>query len=179
LGDFGRLSGLPDGLFPNPKYPYGYILEALESKMLVIFVALWNVLEPLVMFNGQVGIFCGRFGNILPVLVCCTKKNLATLVAFGKIYLQKRLVTLLHQKSQPSTMHSCLQSAGHKVFFSIVKSFAFSESPHFFEDDLLLLIFVALRSVLPFGIHAFIVLNSNLTLGVVQESVVPCCFCYM
>jgi hypothetical protein len=44
----------------------------------VYFTAIWYIL-------GQFGIFCGYFG-IFPVLVCCTKKNLATL-CFNEINL--------------------------------------------------------------------------------------------
>jgi hypothetical protein len=37
----------------------------------VYFTAIWYILWPF-------GIFSGHFGIFFPVLVCCTKKNLAT-----------------------------------------------------------------------------------------------------
>jgi hypothetical protein len=39
-----------------------------------------NILMPFGAFNGQFGIFCGHLVFIFPILVCSTKKNLATLV---------------------------------------------------------------------------------------------------
>jgi hypothetical protein len=38
-----------------------------------LFSAIWYILWPF-------GIFCGHFGIFFPILVCCTKKNLATLL---------------------------------------------------------------------------------------------------
>jgi hypothetical protein len=41
---------------------------------LVYFMAIWSILWPF-------GLFCGYLLRVLfPILVCCTKKNLATLV---------------------------------------------------------------------------------------------------
>jgi hypothetical protein len=46
------------------------------------FMTIWSILRP-------IGIFYGHFVHfvvvwyIFPVLVCCTKKNLATLIFFG------------------------------------------------------------------------------------------------
>jgi hypothetical protein len=48
----------------------------------VYFMATLSFLRP----NGKhilipFGTFCGHFGILIPVLVCCTKKNLATLAS--------------------------------------------------------------------------------------------------
>jgi hypothetical protein len=67
---------LPDGLFPNQKSPFGHILEASESKVLVNFAALWNVLQPLGMFNGQVGIFCNQLVIFCPFWYVAPRKIL-------------------------------------------------------------------------------------------------------
>jgi hypothetical protein len=55
--------------------------------MFVYFLAIWYLLWPYGIFYGNlVYIFYGhmvcfpRFGTFLPVLVCCTNKNLATLL---------------------------------------------------------------------------------------------------
>jgi hypothetical protein len=44
---------------------------------LVYFTAIWNILWPF-------GIFCGHLGKFVPVLVCCTKKYLATLFGMSR-----------------------------------------------------------------------------------------------
>jgi hypothetical protein len=87
LGDFfhnltlSRWSraGLPDGIFYSQNPNLCIFWRVIQWKMLVYFMAIWSILQPF-------GIFC-FFGYILwwfrifpPVLVCCTKKNLATLV---------------------------------------------------------------------------------------------------
>jgi phosphotransferase system glucose/maltose/N-acetylglucosamine-specific IIC component len=56
---FGCGTGLPDGIFSN-KNPYlGKFWRVFQWNALVYFVAIWYI------FN---------------VLICCTKKNLATLL---------------------------------------------------------------------------------------------------
>jgi hypothetical protein len=82
----GFKSGLPDGIFSNQKYQFGYILRGLSMHDVGIFYgrlvylpAIWYILLPF-------GIFCDNLVNcmviwiILPVLICCTEKNLATQV---------------------------------------------------------------------------------------------------
>jgi hypothetical protein len=41
-------SGLPDGLFSNQKYQFGYILEGLGMKMTV-----WNIVRPFGITYGR------------------------------------------------------------------------------------------------------------------------------
>jgi hypothetical protein len=56
------------------KIPYlGKFWRALEWKMLINFMAIWNILW---LFHDHLV----HFVFIFPVLVSCTKKNLATLV---------------------------------------------------------------------------------------------------
>jgi hypothetical protein len=50
----------------------GKFWRILECKMLVYFVSIWSILRPW-------EIFYGRLVYFPPVLVCCTKKNLAAL----------------------------------------------------------------------------------------------------
>jgi hypothetical protein len=80
--------GLPDGMFSNPKiqilvyfgepwngkcwYSYGH-LEYLTSIWYMYIVAIWYILW--------------SFGIYFTVLVCCTQKNLATLVDTVYLYL--------------------------------------------------------------------------------------------
>jgi hypothetical protein len=66
-------AGLPDGLFSNQKSKFGKILEGFAMEDVGIFYghfvnfpAIWYIIWP--------------SGIIFTVLVCCTKKNLATLV---------------------------------------------------------------------------------------------------
>jgi hypothetical protein len=73
-------SGLPDGLFSNQKSQFGQILEGLRWENVAIF---YGHLE--YVFDGHLGYFMTlwyilcSFGKFFPVLVPCTKKNLATL----------------------------------------------------------------------------------------------------
>jgi hypothetical protein len=62
--------GLPHGVFFNPCL--GKFWRVLQWKMLVYFTAIWYTSWTL---KICLGVFCKFF----PVLVCCTKKNLATL----------------------------------------------------------------------------------------------------
>jgi hypothetical protein len=71
--------GLPDGIFSNQKSQFGSILEDLAKEDVDTFYCHLVYLRPF-------GIFCCDLVNfmvilcIFPVLVCCTKKNLATLI---------------------------------------------------------------------------------------------------
>jgi hypothetical protein len=49
----GSTSGLPDGLFSNQNRNLGKFWRALEYKMLVYIMTIWNILWPY-------GIICGR-----------------------------------------------------------------------------------------------------------------------
>jgi hypothetical protein len=80
LGSFGSPSGHPgrhrpglqDGLFSNQKSKFGYILEALECKMLLYFITIWNYFTALWYNVWPLGIVCGhlvyfsRFGIFGP-----------------------------------------------------------------------------------------------------------------
>jgi hypothetical protein len=54
----------------------------MEWKMLVYiyFMDIWNILRPFGTFNGSLVYFEVTRYMFFPVLVCCTKNNLATLV---------------------------------------------------------------------------------------------------
>jgi hypothetical protein len=73
--NFDVRTGLPDGLFSNQKSQFGKILEGLILENVV----------PFGIFYGHLGYFMTiwytlcSFGTFFPVLVSCTKKNLATL----------------------------------------------------------------------------------------------------
>jgi hypothetical protein len=56
----------------------GRFWSVLQRKMSVNFNAIWSILWPF-------DIFCGHFGIFFPVLVCCTKKNLATLLRLSAV----------------------------------------------------------------------------------------------
>jgi hypothetical protein len=78
LGWYNSLTGLPDGLFSNQKSKFGSILEGLRLENVDIFYGhmeyftdIWDILWLCVHF-----VF---IWYIFPVLVSCTKKNLATL----------------------------------------------------------------------------------------------------
>jgi hypothetical protein len=47
---------------------------------LVHFTAISYILWPFGVFCGHFGVFCGHFDIFFPILVCRTKKNLATLL---------------------------------------------------------------------------------------------------
>jgi hypothetical protein len=75
--------GMPDGIFSNEKSKFGKILEGLAMEDVGIFyahlkylIAIWYILWPF-------GPICCHFGIFFPVVVYCTKKNLATLLRTG------------------------------------------------------------------------------------------------
>jgi hypothetical protein len=82
---------LPGAVFAYQKSQFGYIVAGLVIEYdgifyghLVCFVVIWYILWPFGMLCGQLVYFMAiwyvlwTFGIFLPVLVCCTKKNLAT-----------------------------------------------------------------------------------------------------
>jgi hypothetical protein len=80
---------LPDGLFSNQKSQFRQVWECFAMKdvgkfyvNLVFFTAISYIVWPF-------GIFCGNFGNYFPVLVCCTTKNLATLLCTWGQFFEK------------------------------------------------------------------------------------------
>jgi hypothetical protein len=56
----------------------GKFWRALEWKMLVHFMTIWNILRPFDVINGRLVWFVVIW-YIFPVLVCLDTKNLATL----------------------------------------------------------------------------------------------------
>jgi hypothetical protein len=68
---------------------YGYVFGNLYGY-LEYFKDIWDILWPY-------GTFCVYLVHFCPVLVTCTKKNLATLVSFQKISVRKRLGSLSNQ----------------------------------------------------------------------------------
>jgi hypothetical protein len=55
----------------------GKFWRFLQWKMLVYLMAIWSIFRPFGIVYGHL-VYFPRFGYILPVLVCCDKKNLAT-----------------------------------------------------------------------------------------------------
>jgi hypothetical protein len=71
----------------------GKFLRALDGKMLIYFMAIWNILRPF-------GKFCDHLVHfvliwyIFPFLVSCTNKNLATLCSvFDRLGLSGKSVS--------------------------------------------------------------------------------------
>jgi hypothetical protein len=71
----------------------GKFWRALDWKMLIYFMAIWNILMIFGIFYDHLehfvfiwyilcsfGTFCVHLVHFVPVLVSCTKKNMATLV---------------------------------------------------------------------------------------------------
>jgi hypothetical protein len=68
-------------VFSNQQYQIGYILEGLEMTNLVYFMAIWNLYVSITILVCCTAIlyFCGHADILFHILVCSTKKNLATL----------------------------------------------------------------------------------------------------
>jgi hypothetical protein len=56
----------------------GKFRRVLQWKMLVYFMDIWSTFRACVIFYGHL-VYVPSFWYILPILVCCNKKNLATL----------------------------------------------------------------------------------------------------
>jgi hypothetical protein len=69
--------------FPTKNPNLGKFLRALDKKMLIYFMAIWNILRTFGKFYDHLVHFL-FIGLFFPLLVSCTKKNLATLVARPK-----------------------------------------------------------------------------------------------
>jgi hypothetical protein len=70
--------GLPDGIFSNQKSQSGKILEGTSMKDIGTFYGHFIYFHLVCMYCGHLVYFM-VIRNIFPVLVCCTRKNLATL----------------------------------------------------------------------------------------------------
>jgi hypothetical protein len=72
----------------------GKFWRVLQWKILVYFMAIWSTFQPFDIFHG-LWVYFPPFWYILPVLVCCTKKNLATLDPCGEKITTKRALGLV------------------------------------------------------------------------------------
>jgi hypothetical protein len=70
---------LPDGSFSNQKSQFGKIFQGLRLENIDIF---YGHLECF-MDIGDIGDILFSFGTFFPVLVSCSKENLATLVGIA------------------------------------------------------------------------------------------------
>jgi hypothetical protein len=61
-------SGLPDGIFPNQKSHFGYILEDLAMEDVGAFMAIWSIMLPF-------GICYGYLVYFLPFWYVVPKKS--------------------------------------------------------------------------------------------------------
>jgi hypothetical protein len=78
FGLFSSLgSGMPDGVFSNQKSKFWEIL-GLAMEDVVYFMDTWSVFMAIWYILWTFGIFCGNLVYFPRMLVCCTKKNLAT-----------------------------------------------------------------------------------------------------
>jgi hypothetical protein len=70
---------LPDGFFSNQKYQFWYIWEGLGTENAGIFNGHLEYFTAIASLYGLVVYFLVMM-HISPVLVCCAKKSLATLL---------------------------------------------------------------------------------------------------
>jgi hypothetical protein len=88
--------------FQSKNNNLGTIWRALDDKMLIYFMSVSNFLGYLVTI---LYILCS-FGTFFPVLVSCTKKNLATLATTGRQRTLIRLANLVGRKKDGATISS-------------------------------------------------------------------------
>jgi cellulose synthase/poly-beta-1,6-N-acetylglucosamine synthase-like glycosyltransferase len=62
----------------------GKFWRVLQQRVLVYFVVIGQIFRTFGMFGGHLGYFVVIW-SIFAILVCCTKKNLATLLCCGKL----------------------------------------------------------------------------------------------
>jgi hypothetical protein len=65
--------------FQTKKSHLGKFWRVLQWKILVYFIAIWSILRSIGIFYDHLVWYVVVVWYIFPVLVCCTKKNLATL----------------------------------------------------------------------------------------------------
>jgi hypothetical protein len=78
----------------------GAFCRMFQWKMLVYFMSIWYILQPFGIFYSRLVYFTAvwyifwLFGIFFPVLVCCSKKNLATLAKLVNcwLFLQMEIV---------------------------------------------------------------------------------------
>jgi hypothetical protein len=102
---------LPDGFFSNQKSQFVKTLEGLAMEdvgisyvHLVNFPAIWHIL-----WQFDICVY-PRFGTFFPVLVCCTKKNLATLPNHSPTF-----VPVLRNRLCKCLIQTCLTTHGFKT----------------------------------------------------------------
>jgi hypothetical protein len=71
--------GLPDGLFSNQTPTFGEFWKAFEWKMIISFMTIWYTFWSFALFYGNL-LHLVDICYIIPILVYCIKKNLATLL---------------------------------------------------------------------------------------------------
>jgi hypothetical protein len=76
LVGWGRAQGCQMFCFQTKNPNLDKFWRVLQWLMLEYFMTVWSILRPLEIFDGHLEYFIIFF----PVLVCCTKRNLATLV---------------------------------------------------------------------------------------------------
>jgi hypothetical protein len=109
---------LPDGLFSNQKYQFGQIWEGLRRENVDIlyslseyFMDIWDSLLP--------------FGTFFPVLVSCTKKNLATLICAENLHSSKcshHVLSARRISSDSKRLHEHILSLFQRMFLSTAAS---------------------------------------------------------
>jgi hypothetical protein len=72
------IAGLPDGLLSNKNNNLGKFWRALDWKLFIHFMAVWNILWRFGMYHDHLVHFVFIW-YVFPGLVSCTNKNLATL----------------------------------------------------------------------------------------------------
>jgi hypothetical protein len=74
-----REQGCQMAYFPTKKSNLGKFGRVSQSKIIVYFMAIWSILRPFGIFYGH-SVYFMVIWYIFPVWVCCTMKNLATLI---------------------------------------------------------------------------------------------------
>jgi hypothetical protein len=105
---------LPDGIFYKPKIPiWVNFLGSCKWKILVYYIAIWSTYIHILRLFG---IFCCHLvyfmviRYIFPVLVCCTKKNLATPLESDQFWMKKGadpLICDLENANEASWLSKC------------------------------------------------------------------------
>jgi hypothetical protein len=81
----GRARGCQMFSFKTKNTNLGRFWRALDWLMSIYFMAIWNILQTFGVFYDHLVVHFVFIWYIFPVLVSCTKKNLATLVPIFKL----------------------------------------------------------------------------------------------
>jgi hypothetical protein len=104
--------GCPMAYFQSKIFNLGKFWSVLQRKMLVYLIINGSYLRPFGIFWGHLVYFM-VFGMYFPVLVCCTKKNLATLLTstfYGHSFAPQQ-----HKEDWPCELWPFLPSRCHAV----------------------------------------------------------------